>query len=687
MALVRVYCGLAAANVPSWLSVAVVDDAGRLLDLCELSDDPAGYARLGALLAQRSGGSAPVAADRGDHLLAQLLAAANRPIAIADPDSVADFAERFCDDESPDERESPAPQRRAVGLARALQAGALSAVAQSPAWDLDEFKPVLAAHAAVTAGRQAAAAALREVLRELYPAALRAYPDPAEHVPLKILDALPEPGLLTSSPSARSRDAALIAELSATGVADTTSAVSAITALRVAVQESPRRNTHRMLGPVVAETVRQAVAAVRACDAASAALVATLVERLGPASTAVPQRPHLVSVAAESPAPRRPAGPAAEVPLSRMAPRERTPSAAAAGVGAGVSPAPPVPLAPAGPQMPQMPMMPEAPAAMTPDYLSGLPAPRPAAGPAPRSRSHWPLEPRVDDGLATAGNLGGTFGSLRPDPASHAGSLRPDPASHAGSPRQHDDSSSSWPAGVDPLTAPFERREPLAPVSPGRVPPPWLADDMPMEPPSLRLVEASRPAGAPMGDPLTDPLPPDPFDGLRFEPPVLRVIDGDGGRNRRTGGAEHAGAATAEPDGDLLIFGQMRSAWFTEVDESKLADDDTQSWGRLSDEGWHAAEQLARPAVGADTLAGLPRRVPQANLVPGAPLPPPRQLRIVRDAESIAAHTTGYFRGWRRGQEVGGFPVGQRDRAAWEFNRDQRARETGGIPEQRARLS
>ena len=380
MALVRVYCGLAAANVPSWLSVAVVDDAGRLLDLCELSDDPAGYARLGALLAQRSGGSAPVAADRGDHLLAQLLAAANRPIAIADPDSVADFAERFCDDESPDERESPAPQRRAVGLARALQAGALSAVAQSPAWDLDEFKPVLAAHAAVTAGRQAAAAALREVLRELYPAALRAYPDPAEHVPLKILDALPEPGLLTSSPSARSRDAALIAELSATGVADTTSAVSAITALRVAVQESPRRNTHRMLGPVVAETVRQAVAAVRACDAASAALVATLVERLGPASTAVPQRPHLVSVAPESPAPRRPAGPAAEVPLSRMAPRERTPSAAAAGVGAGVSPAPPVPLAPAGPQMPQMPMMPEAPAAMTPDYLSGLPAPRPAAG-------------------------------------------------------------------------------------------------------------------------------------------------------------------------------------------------------------------------------------------------------------------------------------------------------------------
>ena len=46
---------------------------------------------------------------------------------------------------------------------------------------------------------------------------------------------------------------------------------------------------------------------------------------------------------------------------------------------------------------------------------------------------------------------------------------------------------------------------------------------------------------------------------------------------------------------------------------------------------------------------------------------------------SIASHTAGYFRGWKRGQEIGGFAVGQRDRAAWEFNREQ--------AEQRARLS
>ena len=46
--------------------------------------------------------------------------------------------------------------------------------------------------------------------------------------------------------------------------------------------------------------------------------------------------------------------------------------------------------------------------------------------------------------------------------------------------------------------------------------------------------------------------------------------------------------------------------------------------------------------------------------MPGSPLREERPLRIVRDAASIAAHTTGYFRGWRRGQEIGGYAIGGR---------------------------
>jgi hypothetical protein len=69
--------------------------------------------------------------------------------------------------------------------------------------------------------------------------------------------------------------------------------------------------------------------------------------------------------------------------------------------------------------------------------------------------------------------------------------------------------------------------------------------------------------------------------------------------------------------------------------------------------------------------------VPQANLVPGSPLREERPLRIVRDAASIAAHTTGYFRGWRRGQEIGGYAIGGRPgreaAGGWDFSRDGQA--------------
>jgi hypothetical protein len=147
-------------------------------------------------------------------------------------------------------------------------------------------------------------------------------------------------------------------------------------------------------------------------------------------------------------------------------------------------------------------------------------------------------------------------------------------------------------------------------------------------------------------DPLTAPL----------DPPAS-AANGNGN-----------GAGAAE---DLLIFSQAGSAWFNH------ADDDTVTWSKLSsDDGWRVAGQSADPSRGPDTTAGLPRRVPQANLVPGSVTPAQgRAPRIVRDPRRIAAHTEGYFRGWRRGQEVGGFAVGGRDRGAWEFNREQRARQ------------
>lgn len=193
-----------------------------------------------------------------------------------------------------------------------------------------------------------------------------------------------------------------------------------------------------------------------------------------------------------------------------------------------------------------------------------------------------------------------------------------------------------------------------ASARPASVTPPWLADDLrPPEPPSLRLVEPTLPeelrqefgGPAPSGPPLRLVGPP----GIpQSVPPV------DAG----------------DDDCDLLIFAQARSAWFSGERESG-------PWASPMDDGWRAAEQAAHPAVDEVTGSGLPRRVPHANLVPGAPpRDSDRPLRVVRDPSSIAAHTSGYFNGWRRGQEVGGYPlgnrVGQNAAGAWEFARDDR---------------
>src|SRR4029450_163394 len=100
-----------------------------------------------------------------------------------------------------------------------------------------------------------------------------------------------------------------------TGQIDPAAVSYAITALRVAISDLPQRPAQRALAPGRAATVRHAVAAVRACDAAAVALVGTLAERLGATTPAHPISPF-------GPPSARPAGaaspsPAGGVPASR----------------------------------------------------------------------------------------------------------------------------------------------------------------------------------------------------------------------------------------------------------------------------------------------------------------------------------------------------------------------------------
>ncbi|KAB8197086.1 HAMP domain-containing protein [Nonomuraea phyllanthi] len=63
----------------------------------------------------------------------------------------------------------------------------------------------------------------------------------------------------------------------------------------------------------------------------------------------------------------------------------------------------------------------------------------------------------------------------------------------------------------------------------------------------------------------------------------------------------------------LPIFASVESAWFDHGVEGSA------TWGSSkADEGWSAAEAVVEPVRDGSTAAGLPKRVPKANLVPGS---------------------------------------------------------------------
>jgi hypothetical protein len=74
-----------------------------------------------------------------------------------------------------------------------------------------------------------------------------------------------------------------------------------------------------------------------------------------------------------------------------------------------------------------------------------------------------------------------------------------------------------------------------------------------------------------------------------------------------------------------------------------------------ADEGWRAAEVAASPAAGEKTQAGLPRRVPRANLVPGSVGGGGQEAEAeapVRSPDAIRSRMASFQRGVREGRAV-----------------------------------
>jgi signal transduction histidine kinase len=137
----------------------------------------------------------------------------------------------------------------------------------------------------------------------------------------------------------------------------------------------------------------------------------------------------------------------------------------------------------------------------------------------------------------------------------------------------------------------------------------------------------------------------------------------DGGADGRSDSSHEVIVPSAEDLGEghrLPIFEAVESDWFRRgrqaVGRSATTADTASSNGWASsaaDAGWRAAEVVHTPSSGGVTAAGLPKRVPQANLVPGTAAPAADGGQASTPTRSAAAtrdRFASFQRGVRRGR-------------------------------------
>ncbi|MGR6923145.1 nitrate- and nitrite sensing domain-containing protein [[Actinomadura] parvosata] len=205
------------------------------------------------------------------------------------------------------------------------------------------------------------------------------------------------------------------------------------------------------------------------------------------------------------------------------------------------------------------------------DPGAGEPGGEPYAGPHPAPpATDWPQptfqmgpgHPSFPSNPESGGNWGGPW---QPDP------WQPDPSAWPAEPRTGFQSGDIW----TPPRGPAQNGDRSLPRRPVPAPPPggWSQDTNPPQRPGFGLQDSEPETG-------TDPMP--------------------------------AAPPASAGDDYLPIFAAVESAWFGR-------DTNGASWGSSkADAGWSAAEAVVEPVRDGATAAGLPKRVPKANLVPGS---------------------------------------------------------------------
>jgi signal transduction histidine kinase len=107
----------------------------------------------------------------------------------------------------------------------------------------------------------------------------------------------------------------------------------------------------------------------------------------------------------------------------------------------------------------------------------------------------------------------------------------------------------------------------------------------------------------------------------------------------------------------LPIFDEVESLWFKGGRQAPGSPGLTAAaggrWSSPADKGWHAAEAVDSPSSSGPTVAGLPRRQPNANLVPGA-IPSTEPVALNRSAAAARERFAGFQRGISQGRAAAG---------------------------------
>ena len=282
-------------------------------------------------------------------------------------------------------------------------------------------------------------------------------------------------------------------------------------------------------------------------------------------------------------------------------------------------------------------------------------------------------------------------------PAGKPAATPPEPA---GTPPEKEPRTTALAAGAPAAIAPAEEPDAIPPPdeAPDAVPPPDEAPDaVPAEEPDAAAPAEEQPrATAPAAEtPATTPPAEEPHTTAPAEQQPRTTTPADEQPRTTTPADEQPRATTSAAEAPatapaaaapavgppeettrvavptprlrprearLPIFESVESDWFrarrrAPAHAGAVVDQHgaEQSWISPGDEGWRAAETVLAPTVGGITSSGLPRRTPQANLVPGtAGARKDKPARAADSADAVSNRLAGFQRGSRRARAAPG---------------------------------